>query len=97
MMPWLVLYNGEADGYRQKVSFLERPDIYYAVPLLDMEDIKTIKDDKARDAAFKSRGRLAYTYWEMKAVEDEVEYRYKRTEDKSLDLPPQTDSAEPPL
>lgn len=93
-MPWICLYGDECDGYRQKVSFLERPDIYYAVPLLDMEDIKAIKDPKSKEAAFKDRARLAYTFWEMVATEEDIEYRYQRAEDKSLDLPPRTEIAD---
>ena len=93
-MPWIVLYGDECDGYRQKVSFLERPDVYYAVPLLDMEEIKSIKDPKSKESAFKERGRLAYTYWEMRATDDEIEYRYQRAQDKTLDLPPRTEIAD---
>lgn len=92
-MPCIVLYSGECDGYRQEVSFLERPDVWYAVPLLDLEEIRTMKDAQKKHQAFKERARLAYTYKEVMATEEEIEYRYVRAEDKSLDLPPCADAA----
>jgi hypothetical protein len=93
MMPVLVLYGGECDGYRRAVTFLEKPDIYYAVPMLDLEFVSQIKDAHTKEAAFKARQRLAYAFWEVEAGEEDTEYRYKRIVDQTQDLPPKTDTA----
>jgi hypothetical protein len=85
-VPTLHLFGGEMDGYRQQVEFLTRPDIFYAVPLLEMEDIKKLRNPASRQHAIKTRGRLAYKFWQVSATEEAIEYRYQRVPDMD---PPQ--------
>jgi hypothetical protein len=82
-VPVIHLYGGECDGYRQKVRFTTRPEVFYAVPLLDMERIrKTVKPTVARETAIEEARRLAYTFKKIQVGGDDVEYRYERAPDQ---------------
>jgi len=88
-MPRIHLYGGECDGYWQRVPFSQRPDIFYAVPLADMAEIKnTVRGPLAKEVALRRAQRLAYTFQRVQVGEEEMEYRYERSEqqDKALDL-----------
>jgi hypothetical protein len=82
-MPTIRLYGGECDGLGQKVPFTERPDIFYAVPLLVMEEIKksAISALQKQVATDKAR-RLAYKFEKIRAVDKELEYCYRRCAEK---------------
>lgn len=82
-MPTIRLYGGECDGFGQKVPFTERPDVFYAVPLLAMEEIKkTIKSPLAKQVAIEKSRRLAYTFQRIRTVDKELEYCYRRCAEK---------------
>lgn len=78
------LYGGECDGFGQKVAFNEAPELYYAAPLLEMEEIrKTIKNPLAKQAAIEKARTLAYRFEEIKVFDGNgmangMEYCYKR-------------------
>jgi hypothetical protein len=87
-MPTIRLYGGECDGYGQKVPFTERPDIFYAVPLAEMESIKkTIKSPLAKQVAIERAKRLAYVFHRTRKSDDGLEYCYQRCaeKDKTID------------
>lgn len=89
-MPTIRLYGGECDGYGQKVPFTDRPDVFYAVPLVEMEEIKkTIKTPLGKQVAIEKARRLAYTFQRIRAVGEELEYCYKRCaeKDRPVDSP----------
>jgi hypothetical protein len=77
-MPWVRLYGGELDGWREEVAWTDSPDIFYVVPLADIVDIDSIKNEKARAAAYKAYARLAYSFKSVMATESGVEFCYHR-------------------
>ncbi len=85
-MPYIHLFYGEADGFRERITFTERPDVYFAVPIAEYELIKGVKDNIARMAAFESHRRLAYRFNRCISTEDFLEFQYVR--DEELDKPP---------
>ena len=96
-MSWIVLLAGECDGHRQPAVFDDRngrPDVFYAVPLADLDDIKKISDPMAREAAYKSYGKLAYVFSHCMASKDGLLYHYRRADPRRGD-PADKDGATP--
>lgn len=77
-MPWITLYDGECDGYKQKAAFTDRPEIFYVPTLLDLDRIKAIKDQVAKAEEFKKCSRLAYEFHSTGINADEITYKYRR-------------------
>lgn len=77
-MPWISLYGGEADGYRQKATLVDRPVIFYVPSLLDLDRIKAIKDQVAKAEEFKKCSRLAYEFHSVGINSEEITYKYRR-------------------
>lgn len=79
-MPQIQLVGGELDGMEMSIaSVTPRPDIYYAVPLLDEAVVRATKGSKARASLRRKLGVLAYAY--NKTVRKEKvgwEYQYVR-------------------
>ena len=79
-MPQIQLINGELDGLLMSISSVTpRPDMYYAVPLLDEPPVRETKGTKARAAIRQKLGTLAYAY--NRTVRKDivgVEYQYVR-------------------
>lgn len=79
-MPQIHLVGGELDGLEMPLPAVQaRPDVYYAVPLLDEPLVRGTKGTKARAAMRRKLGTLAYVY--DKTVRREKvgwEYQYLR-------------------
>lgn len=83
-MPQIQLIGGELDGMELTIaSVTPRPDIYYAVPLVDEVVVRATKGSKARASLRRKLGVLAYAY--NKTVRKEKvgwEYQYVRCPEK---------------
>ena len=80
-MAVLHLFNGECDGHTVMISHADRPDVFYAVPLLDNEIIRNTKGKEAKLAVRDSLAILAYEYrddGEHRTVDGALEFRYYR-------------------
>jgi hypothetical protein len=79
-MPQIQLVGGELDGLTLLLPAVQvRPDVYYAVPLVDEVLVRATKGTKARAAMRRKLGVLAYAY--DKTVRREKvgwEYQYVR-------------------
>jgi hypothetical protein len=80
-MPQIQLVGGELDGLTLLLPAVQaRPDVYYAVPLVDEVLVRATKGTKARAAMRRKLGVLAYAY--DKTVRKEKvgwEYQYVRS------------------
>jgi hypothetical protein len=85
-MPYIHLFYGECDGARERLTWTERPEVHFAVPIAEYEFIKAIKDNMARMAAVESRRRLAYKFFRCVSTADSLEFQYTRCAE--LDKPP---------
>ena len=76
----LHLFGGECDGHVVTVSKADRPDVFYAVPLLDNDKIRLAKSKEAKLAVRDRLAVLAYEYdgEEHKTEDGAAEYRYQR-------------------
>lgn len=86
-MPKIRLYGGECDGGGEPCA-LNRPDVYYAVPLAIASEIAKLKDPIAKETAYKTNARLAYVFDEVKTFPEEgMVFCYKRCaeQDKTSD------------
>ena len=83
-VPTVHLIGGECDGYRQKVTMVDRPETFYVPSLNDLDQIKGIRDPATKVAAFKDLGRLAYAFETVLATEKDIEYRYRRCAERDL-------------
>lgn len=77
-MPWIALYDGECDGYKQKAAGSDRPAIFYVPGLMDLDRIRSIKDQVAKAEAFKQCSRLAYEFHSTGINSEEITYKYRR-------------------
>lgn len=80
-MPQIQLIGGELDGLTVLLPAVQaRPDVYFAVPLVDEALVRATKGTKARAAMRRKLGVLAYTY-EKTVRKDKVgwEYQYQRS------------------
>jgi hypothetical protein len=96
VIPWITLYGGECDGYRQKATLTDHPDIFYVPSLMDLDRIKGIKDQVAKAEEFKKSSRLAYEFHSAGINAEEVTYKYRRcqcdvTHDREIPAPAQAD------
>lgn len=83
-MPQIQLIGGELDGLELAIPSVQaRPEIYYAVPLVDEPLVRATKGTKARAAIRRRLGILAYVY-ERTVRKDRVgwEYQYLRCPDQ---------------
>jgi hypothetical protein len=83
-MPQIQLIGGELDGMELAIASVHpRPDIYYAVPLLDEAVVRATKGSKARATLRRKLGILAYTY-DCTVRKEKVgwEYQYVRCPEK---------------
>jgi hypothetical protein len=88
-MPQIQLVGGELDGMELSIaSVTPRPDIYYAVPLLDEAVVRATKGSKARATLRRKLGILAYVY-DSTVRKEKVgwEYQYIRCPDKDRAAP----------
>lgn len=79
-MPQIQLVGGELDGLTLPLPAVQaRPDVYYAVPLVDEVLVRATKGTKARAAMRRKLGILAYVY-DKTVRRDKVgwEYQYLR-------------------
>lgn len=79
-MPQIQLIGGELDGLELPIpSVTPRPDVYYAVPLVDEPLVRETKGSKARAAMRRKLAVLAYVY-DRTVRKDKVgwEYQYMR-------------------
>ena len=80
-MPQIQLVGGELDGLTIPLAAVQaRPDIYYAVPLVDEALVRATKGTKARANMRRRLGVLAYVY-DSTIRKERVgwEYQYLRT------------------
>lgn len=61
-MPKMDLMGGEKDGWWVKISADARPDVFYAVPLLDEDRVKKTKGETAQRELAERLATLAYKY-----------------------------------
>lgn len=98
MMPQIQLIGGEMDGLTMPIQSVQaRPDIYYAVPLVDEVLVRATKGTKARAALRRKLGVLAYVY--DKTVRKERigwEYQYLRVPDRDKVTKPDDAAQEAP-
>lgn len=86
-MPKIRLYMGECDGYQEACAY-DKPDVYYAVPLVIASEISKMKDPVAKGMAIKTHSRLAYVFDQVKISDDEgMVFCYRRAveQDKAAD------------
>lgn len=89
-MPQIQLIGGELDGLELTIPSMQtRPDIYYAVPLIDEPLVRATKGTKAKAALRRKLSVLAYTY-NRTVRKDRVgwEYQYLRCPQKDRTAPP---------
>jgi hypothetical protein len=88
-MPQIQLIGGELDGLTLPIPSVQaRPEIYYAVPLIDEPVVRATKGTKARAAVRRKLGVLAYVY-DKTVRKDQVgwEYQYLRRPDQDKAVP----------
>jgi hypothetical protein len=62
-MPHIALYGGEQDGQLiPDASTKERPEIYYAVPLVDDDKVKAVRGQQKKNQLREKLGVLAYKF-----------------------------------
>jgi len=84
-MAVLHLFGGECDGHVIMIGKNDRPEILYAVPLLDNEKIREAKSKEEKLAARDRLATLAYELvddGERRTVEGALEFRYQRCPEK---------------
>jgi hypothetical protein len=89
-MARICLYGGECDGYEEEtnVTTHSRPEVFYAVPLLDMGEIKILKDPASKMAMKTALSTLAYAFKDyVPHSEHGLVYRYLRCAEKDKDSP----------
>lgn len=97
-MPQIQLVGGELDGLTVPLPAVQaRPDIYYAVPLVDEALVRATKGTKARAAMRRKLGTLAYVYdktmrqekvgWEYQYLRCPEQDRVAFTDDAAQDAP----------
>lgn len=88
-MPQIQLVGGELDGLETSIaSVTPRPDMYYAVPLIDEPLVRATKGSKARATMRQKLGTLAYAY--NRTVRKERvgwEYQYVRCPEQDKTAP----------
>lgn len=93
-MAVLHLFGGECDGHIVMISQGDRPDVFFAVPLLDNERIREAKGKEAKLAIRDRLATLAYEYvddgQQHRTAEGVPEHRYLRCpgKDRVTDTPP---------
>jgi hypothetical protein len=60
-MPHIALYGGEQDG-QLIPDAKKRPDVYYAVPLVDDEKLKRVRGQNKKNELRERLGVLAYKF-----------------------------------
>lgn len=88
-MPQIQLIGGELDGLTLSISSVQaRPDVYFAVPLIDEPVVRATKGTKARAAMRNKLGILAYVY-DKTVRKDKVgwEYQYLRCPSRDKVVP----------
>lgn len=61
-MAKLQLFGGEKDGWSMPVSVDGRPDVFYAVPNLDEDQIKKLRSANAKEELRDKLSVLAYKF-----------------------------------
>ena len=80
----MVLMMGEKDGLEITISPEDRPDIYYAVPNLDMEKIKSTHGNEAKRELRDRLAVLAYKFDPLTSTEERPVMRRNAALDKVL-------------
>lgn len=77
-MPDLQLVGGEQDGHTVRVATSNCPEVFYAVPLADVEKIRAAVGNLNRLILRDKLACLAYRFDKIVAVDGHVELRYLR-------------------
>lgn len=77
-MPELQLVGGEQDGHKVTVATSNCPEVFYAVPLADVEKIRAVRGNLNRLILRDRLAILAYRFDKIHAVDGRVELRYVR-------------------
>ena len=77
-MPELQLVGGEQDGHTVRVATSNCPEVFYAVPLADVEKIRAASGNLNRLILRDKLARLAYRFDKILSIEGRVELRYVR-------------------
>jgi hypothetical protein len=83
--------GGECDGHTVMISHGDRPEVFYAVPLLDNEKIRATKGKEAKLAVRDRLAILAYEYrddGEHRTEDGSLEFRYYRCPEKDKGVSP---------
>lgn len=79
----VVLYGGECDGLVHELEAEDKPEVYFAVPLLVREKIQqTVRSPIARGVAYSKSKTLAYVFDKARYIDDELIYCYLRSPDR---------------
>jgi hypothetical protein len=81
-MPDLQLVGGEQDGHTVKVATSNMPEVFYAVPLADVEKIRSAHGNLNRLILRDKLARLAYRFDKIISIDGHVELRYVRAPEK---------------
>lgn len=77
-MPELQLMGGEQDGHTVTVATSNCPEVFYAVPLADVEKIRAANGNLNRLILRDKLATLAYRFDKIHAIDGRVELRYVR-------------------
>ena len=77
-MPELQLVGGEQDVHTVRVATSNCPEVFYAVPLADVEKIRAASGNLNRLILRDKLARLAYRFDKILSIEGRVELRYVR-------------------
>lgn len=89
-MPQLVCFGGECDGLTIPNCGVDRPDVYYAVPLEEEPRVKAIRGKVKRAQLRDSLATLAYRFTRVVSKENVgLEFHYTRAPelDKVIETP----------
>lgn len=78
-MPELQLMGGEQDGHTVMVATSNCPEVFYAVPLADVQKIRAVQNSLDRLILRDKLAVLAYRFDKIVAIDGRVELRYVRT------------------
>jgi hypothetical protein len=85
-MPQIVLFGGECDGHTVPNCGVDRPDVFYAVPLVEEPKVKAIRGKVKRKELQEKLGRLAYKFHRVVSKQGiGLEFQYERAPE--LDKP----------
>lgn len=82
-MPEIQLMGGEQDGHTVTIpSISDCPEIFYAVPLADLEKIRATEGTTQRLAIREKLATLAYRFDRIHVTGDDATLRYSRAPER---------------